>query len=379
VSAAACAPDVELAQERAARGAARPDAQAPSLELLAPLPGRQDVPPNLASLVLRDPGALPAPPPLVLRAGDGTTVLLAEPAGAPCPAQDGACYHAALAAPLVPGVLYALELGGGGVIAGFTTGASGDHVAPAVIDAAVTVSGDCVRVRATTDEPARSALVLRQQDGPPDQEETIVGPAGTTSFDFPARIVRLRAQAVAVVALWDLAGNRAEAGPVAVQLPPASPPLVITEVLANPAGPETTQEYVELRNLGESPVSLAGLALADDAGADALPPVEIAPGAYALVVAADFVAEGEGAKDPAPRAGTTLVPVAGRLGKDGLGPKEGVRLRAADGAVLSSYGAWVDAGASGWNGRSVHRRPDEAACDHPASWTRAPLPPTPGW
>jgi len=160
--------------------------------------------------------------------------------------------------------------------------------------------------------------------------------------------------------------------------------VAITEVLANPSGAEGKQELVELRNLGMAPVSLEGLVLEDDAGDDALPAALLAPGGYALVLPADFLigeaGGGEaGGGDPPPRPGTLLVRIAGRLGKDGLGPREGVRLRGRDGAVLSSYGGWVDQGGAAWSGRSVQRWPAQDACDHPRAWTRSPRPPTPGW
>jgi len=50
------------------------------------------------------------------------------------------------------------------------------------------------------------------------------------------------------------AGNSADSAAVALHLPPKLPRLVITEVLANPAGSEYTQEFVELENLEAEPV-----------------------------------------------------------------------------------------------------------------------------
>ena len=75
-------------------------------------------------------------------------------------------------------------------------------------------------------------------------------------------------------------------------------------MLANAAGPEPAQEYVELRNLGGDAVSLAGLRLEDAKGGDDLPAETLAPGGYALVVPSGYdPAQGQ---DPAPRAGTLL-------------------------------------------------------------------------
>jgi hypothetical protein len=72
--------------------------------------------------------------------------------------------------------------------------------------------------------------------------------------------------------------------------------------------------------------------------------------------------------------------VPGRIGRDGLGQAgEVVRLVGPDGLVRSGYGGWVDVRRPLWAGQSVHRTPDAAACDHPAAWSAAPLPATPGW
>ena len=111
--------------------------------------------------------------------------------------------------------------------------------------------------------------------------------------------------ATLTVTAVDRAGNVAASSPLAFETPPPLPPIVITEVLANAAGPEPAQEFVELRNLGSEPVSLAGLRLEDAKGGDDLPAEMLAPDAYALVVPSGYdPAQGQ---DPAPRTGTLLV------------------------------------------------------------------------
>ncbi len=144
--------------------------------------------------------------------------------------------------------------------------------------------------------------------------------------------------------------------------PPAVPPLAITEVLANPAGPEPQQEYVELRNLGDADVALEGLRLADSKGGDDLPPETLAAGAYALVVTSTY--DPAAGPDPPPRPGTLLVRVDTRLGSDGLSNGgEAVQLLQGE-AVVSSYGGWVAVSAGSWNGKAVHRLV-QSACDAP--------------
>jgi hypothetical protein len=160
-------------------------------------------------------------------------------------------------------------------------------------------------------------------------------------------------------------------------LPPPPLPVVITEVLANPAGSENTQEFVELFNRGSAAVSLGGWTLEDKSGKDVLPEATLAPGAYALVVSDSFnPADG---KDAAPADGTLLLHVPGRLAGDGLSNSgEPIRLRDASGQVVSQYGGWVDAGATSWSGSSTKRVSAEA-CDAPDAWSKTPSAPTPGW
>jgi len=153
--------------------------------------------------------------------------------------------------------------------------------------------------------------------------------------------------------------------------------LVITEVLANPAGSEYTQEFVELENLEAEPVSLAGMLIEDKTGSDVLPDVAVPAGGFALIVAASFVADD--GKDPVPRDGTVIVSVSGRNRSRCLSNSgEPVRLVSSDGAVVSQYGGWVDVSATAWNGMSVHRISVDA-CDQPSAWTNSPEMPTPGW
>jgi hypothetical protein len=241
----------------------------------------------------------------------------------------------------------------------------------------LSLAADCVRVQAEATAPV-TAEVRFQAAGQIDLRP--LG-GGASVFDQAFRLsLPAGAEADAVVAIaaaFPLDG--ASSTPARFRVPaPPSLPLVITELLPNPAGAETGQEYVELRNLGAVPAVLDGLAIEDEGGRDPLPAGTLAPGASALVVGAGFVAGASG--DLPPRAGTPLLRVAGRIGRDGLRQQgEAVRLIAADGSVISSYGGYVDTTRPAWSGRSIQRLPDPAACDHPQSWSMAPLDPTPGW
>jgi hypothetical protein len=153
-------------------------------------------------------------------------------------------------------------------------------------------------------------------------------------------------------------------------------PIAITELLPNPTGPEATQEFVELQNLGSEPVSLAGFTIEDATGSDPLPEVTLLPHAFAVVVPAAYdLYDG---RDPPPRPGAILLRVEGRIGRDGISNAgEVVRLRRG-GEVVSRYGGWIDSGRTGWTGRSVVRQPADA-CDDPVAWSARPQLPTPGW
>jgi hypothetical protein len=247
---------------------------------------------------------------------------------------------------------------------------------PQLAEVSVTVAAGCLHVRAASSKPVDAAVTLTAAEVSQRRE---LG-RGASLFDvaFVPAGLPPGAAATAVVAAVDAEGHRVMAEPRSFQVPPPPTlPLVISELLPNPAGPETTQEYVELLNRGQTPTSLAGLFLEDETGRDPLPDVELPPGARALVVGQGF--DEASAADVPPRPGTAIVRLPGRLGRDGLRQAgEVVRLMAADGSVISSYGGWVDTTRGSWQGKSIQRQPDEGACDHPRSWSMAPLAPTPG-
>ncbi len=62
----------------------------------------------------------------------------------------------------------------------------------------------------------------------------------------------------------------------------------LSEVMANPDGPEPAQEWIELWNDGVAPGELGLLTLADSSGSVQLPSATIAPGQRALLVREDF-------------------------------------------------------------------------------------------
>jgi hypothetical protein len=260
-----------------------------------------------------------------------------------------------------------------GAIGVFQDADAPDVTPPVLGNVTVSAAGPCLDVSFTTDEPASGTIVI-QAGG-----VEIATPAGAGASSFAVGIplggLPPTTSATVTVNATDLAGNTATSSPFAFTTPVALPPLAITEVLANPKGPEPQQEYVELRNLGDGDVSLAGLRLEDSKGGDDLPAETLAPGGYALVVTSAY--DPQEGSDPPPRAGTLLVRVDSRLGSDGLSNSgEAVQLVQGD-AVVSSYGGWVAVSAGSWNGSAVHRLV-QTACDSSDAWNHTPLPPTPG-
>jgi hypothetical protein len=123
-----------------------------------------------------------------------------------------------------------------------------------------------------------------------------------------------------------------------LQTPAALPTLAITEVRADPNGPEPAQEYVELWNFGAAAVAMGGLLLSDSPAelGVALPDEpRLEPDAHALLVSDAF--DAADARDEAPAAGALLVRMGKTVTRAGLANAgEPLYLRTADGQRISS-------------------------------------------
>lgn len=391
----ACTPATDLQKEQAAVPTPEstnghltsPDSDPLAAVLVDPPSGSASLPTNLAAIVVRfteevQPAGVDLP--FLLRPSTGDGLPLPLGAAVPC---AGHCYRILPGRELAPSTLYTLEtqpdalrfLDGkptpGGSAGAFATGAQSDPFAPRIETFTVQVNEGCLSAHVAADEPVRADIVVTALPG----QASIAADPFATTLDLVERLPDLPAgvRAEAVLHVVDRAGNSAVSAPVALELPPRLPPLVITEVLANPAGSENTQEFVEIYNTGDEAQALGGLLLADKAGSDALPEMLVPAGAYAVLVAESYdPADGN---DPAPRQGAQLVRVSGRLAGDGLANAgEPVRLLNAGGVVISQYGGWVDVSATAWSGKSV-KRVSPQSCDGPDAWNKTPSTPTPGW
>jgi len=391
----ACTPATDLQKEQtavptsedASGSLSSPASDSLSGVLVEPPSGSLDLPTNLTTIVVRfteQVQAAGADLPFVLRSATGNGLPVPLGAAVSC---SGSCYQLLPGLALAPSTLYTLEvlpstlqfLDGkptpGGSAGSFTTGAQPDVFAPRIEDFTALVAEGCLSAHVVADEAVRAEVAITAGEA----QASISNEAFVPTLDLAARLPDLPAgvHAEAVLRVADRAGNSAVSAPVALDLPPRLPPLAITEVLANPAGSENTQEFVEIYNAGSETEELGGLLLADKAGSDTLPSGSLSPGAYAIIVPESYdAADG---KDPAPRDGTLVVRVTGRLAGDGLANAgEPVRLLTASGFVISQYGGWVDVSATAWAGKSV-KRTSPAACDSPDAWGKTPTAPTPGW
>jgi hypothetical protein len=228
--------------------------------------------------------------------------------------------------------------------AAFTTGGSEDAEPPGWVElgcaldeapapfGCLLVDDRSVTVRLRASEPAR--VFLETSEG----IAMAVATRGDASLRLrgipPAREVTGSIRALGM-------GGAMRVERIAVRTSRALAPVWITEVRADPRGPEPRQEYVEIHNAGPVPLDLDGYALSDrgDVPGDVVagPPL-VPPGARALIVgdAFDPVAPED---DPVPP-GVVLIRIGTSIGSAGLSATgEPLYLRDPEGRRLSSVPA----------------------------------------
>jgi hypothetical protein len=260
---------------------------------------------------------------------------------------------------------------------------SDDATAPAIAPISCTPDeqeqeGACVAtgngtaaIRFATDEPAEIGLV------PP------AGVRGEMASDPWAAEHLIVATGLSADAAADLEISLADVNGNAASLPlpvlaGAGPTVAITEVLADPFGPEPAQELVEIANYGAAEVDLSGWMIDDngDANGDLLPAgCVLAPGRVALLVAPDY--DPACADDPPAADGALIILLGSSLATNGLSNEavETVELYDAAGAIVSRYDGRLGDPAEG---RSAARLRAEAPDGCPRAFGDAPVEPTPG-
>lgn len=163
-------------------------------------------------------------------------------------------------------------------------------------------SDELVTLRARSDENGLLELAL------PPQVRSALALAGEYTLAAP-----LATPTRALLVLRDMAGNRTQ---LELALSPAAnlAKVTIDELRVDPLGPEPSQEYVELLNFGDQPVSIMGFTLTDDPYAEGqriADERELLPGERVLVVAPDFDVADE--SDGEPVAGARFARLSGAL------------------------------------------------------------------
>ena len=226
---------------------------------------------------------------------------------------------------LVPDMSYVVEtrLGIEGTapwvaVGRFATGSVPDLSPPVAAEPVLEREGGCLHLRVFTGEWSTVFVGLPELGHPDPLTMPLLGTAlgwGRWTWQLgrqPGTLAGDGDTASAHVRFEDASGNQTLVRmPVPAPLGP-TPAMLIVEILANPAGDEGQQEFVELQNVGAEPVDLAGFALSDGKGQDVLPAKTVAPGQRVLVVPETF--DALGTKDPPPAAGVPLIRVQGRLG-----------------------------------------------------------------
>jgi hypothetical protein len=171
------------------------------------------------------------------------------------------------------------------------------------------------------------------------------------------------------VRIEDLAGFSASEGPFQARTRAVVAPVVINEVLHDPLGPEPDQEFVELRNLGTSAVSLDGWVIADDGGSDTIAaPNPVPAGALVLIVSDGFL-PGVGG-DPVPGPGVMIIRLDGPIGAQGLrNSGEVVVLSDPSGDVVSTFPGLLNPPGPGISIERVHGLAPDG---DPANWIANP-------
>jgi hypothetical protein len=247
-------------------------------------------------------------------------------------------------------------------------------------EVSISIDGPCALVRVSTTEAVRASATVGQVTVLAEGEgELELGIRRALVAADPDEVIGFEVRAT------DLAGNVSTRTIERAIGEVPWPALVITEVLANPAGPEPHQEFVELYNAGDDAAKLDGLWLSDlpwpqvlvelasgRTPGDPLPAGSVAPGRIGVVVGSGY--EIGRSEDPGVEEGAELIVVEGSLASSGLkNAGEPLSLYRADPPVLvASYGNFVDSSATAHGGRSVAlTHPD--ACDVPSSWRSHPL------
>jgi hypothetical protein len=383
----------------AGRGSAGPEPQ-----LVAPAPGQLDVATNLAHVQTQLWPPVPLPQPhatLELEAEDGNaSITLVDPDN--CPGWvPGTCLRWRPAQPLAPHTRY--RPAGGTLVdrlgrpallpaasreTWFGSGAGLDDQPPESAELRAELRGRCLAIWVDVGEPVEAILIVEGK-----RRQATIASSGWIGLELDPTLAPDDMDDMIdwSLELRDLADNRSTSTGQLLAGPGFDPGLArvrITEVLANPSGPEPHAEFVELL-AGPDGADLDGLFLADvsinelraawlagdEPAGDPQPSVSLDAGELAIIVASGWTSDPDhDHKDPPPPPHTRLLVVDASLAAGGL-KNAGERLTLwtnteVGPTAIATYGNWIDTGATAHNGRSVIAGAD--ACDLPDRWRSHP-------
>ena len=219
--------------------------------------------------------------------------------------------------------------------------------------------------RFITDEPSEISFTAQTE-----QTGAVLSEPFATEHNMLVTGLLTESESTIFIDVVDINGNRQE---TQVTLhTTSSPPVLITEVLADPLGKEPDQEFVEIVNLGSLEISLKGWMLDDngDRNGDIISnDTLLAPGQVALFVAPTY--NPNAGLDPSPDPAAKIIFLETSIGSNGLKNSEAetIELFDANGVLVSSYNGEVG---SPKEGASVVRWLAELPDGCPNAFTLAP-------
>jgi len=188
--------------------------------------------------------------------------------------------------------------------------------------------------RFVTDEPASVSLTVSNEQA---RGGVLTEPWQTTHHIAVAGLTSEADSTVAII-VEDINGNKTELEQVA--LGTDGHPVSITEVLADPIGPEPAQEFVEIANFGSLEVDISGWMVDDneDANGPLIPEgTMLGPGQVGVLVSASFDVNDN--QDPAPDPTALMIVLETSVGSNGLKNSEAetIELYDNEGTLVSQY------------------------------------------
>lgn len=237
----------------------------------------------------------------------------------------------------------------------FTTSSVIDVVAPSLTLTYTEMVGGCLAVGIIgSEQVALGAELLCEDGGGGSAFWSVSDYKHVHNFSVPVHETCDGHPAKLKITGTDLAGNNTVLETIELEEYPVTDAVIITEVLANPAGAEPAQEFVEILNIGDKLVNIEGWRLSDkrDSQGDEIPTETLFPGEYGLLVAPNY--DPYCSRDPNPHPNALLIYMNSTLGSRGLVNRGSpIYLRDALGNVVSALLESPDMSSSSDNGRSL--------------------------